>query len=76
MVILVPLNLSAAFDSIQNDLLLSNLEKRFVITGTILNWLESYPCSCVQFVSINQSHLTKRDLHAGVPKASVLGPFL
>ena len=75
-VILVLLDLSAAFDTVNHDLLLSRLEKRFEITGTVLNWFKSYLCSRTQFVSINQSHSTKRDLLVGVPQGSVLGPLL
>lgn len=68
--------LSAAFDTVNHDLLLSRLEKRFGITGTVLNWFKSYLGSRAQFVSINQSHSTKRDLLVGVPRGSVLGPLL
>ena len=75
-VILVLLDLSAAFDTVNHDLLLSRLEKRFGITGTVLNWFKSYLCCRTQFVSINQSHSTKRDLLVGVPQGSILGPLL
>ena len=51
-------------------------EKRFGITGTVLNWFKSCLCNRTQFVSINQSHSTKRDLLVGVPQGSVLGPLL
>ena len=72
----VLLDLSAAFDTVNHDLLLSRLEKRFGITGTVLNWFKSYLCNRSQFISINQSHSTKRDLLVGVPQGSVLGPSL
>ena len=75
-VILVLLDLSATFDTVNHDLLLSRLEERFGITGTVLNWFKFYLCSRTQFVSINQSHSAKRDLLVGVPQGSVLGPFL
>ena len=75
-VILVLLDLSAAFDTVNHDLLLSRLEKRFGITGTVLDWFKSYLCCRTQFVNINQSHSTKRDLLVGVPQGSVLGPLL
>ena len=75
-VILVLLDLSAAFDTINHDLLLSRLEKRFGITGTVLNWFKSYLCNRSQFVGINQFQSTKRDLLVGVPQGSVLGPLL
>jgi len=65
--ILVLLDLSAAFDTVNHDSLLSRLEKRFRSTGTILNWFTSYLRCRTKFVSINQSHSTKRDLLVGVP---------
>ena len=71
------MDLSAAFDTVNHGLLLLRLEKRFGITGTVLNWFKSYLCSRTQFVSISQSHSsTKRDLLVGVPQGSVLGPLL
>lgn len=75
-VILVLLDLLAAFDTVNHDLLMSRLERRCGITGTVVNWFKSYLCSLTQFVSTNQSHSTKRDLLVGVPPDSILGPLL
>ena len=75
-VILVLLDLSAAFDTVNHVLLLSRLEKRFGITGTVLTLFRSYLSSRAQLVNINQSYSTKRDLLVGVPQGSVLGPLL
>ena len=40
--LLVLLDLSAAFDTIDHDILLRRLEERFSITGGVLAWLSSY----------------------------------
>ena len=40
--ILVVTDLSAAFDTVNHDILLSVLEKRFGLQGNILNWVEAY----------------------------------
>lgn len=72
-VIMVLLDLS--FDTVNHNLLLLRLEKRFGITGTVPNWFKSYLCSRTQFVS-DQSHSMKCDLLVGVPQVSVLGPLL
>lgn len=75
-VIMVLWDLSVAFDTVNHNLLLLRLEKRFGITGTVANWFKSYLCSRTQFVSINQSHSMKCDLVVGVPQVSVLGPLV
>jgi len=75
-VILVLSDLSAAFGTVNRDLLLYRLENRFGIVGSVLKWLKSYLCDRAQFVSINQSRSPLRDLLVGVPQGSVLGPLL
>jgi len=39
---LVLLNLSAAFDTVNHELLIEVLKKRFAIGGVALNWFKSY----------------------------------
>ena len=41
-VILLMLDLSAAFDTINHELLLRKMRSNFKITGTVLKWLHSY----------------------------------
>lgn len=52
-VIMVLWDLSVAFDTVNHNLLLLRLEKRFGITGTVANWFKSYLCSRTQFVSVS-----------------------
>ena len=52
MAILVLLDLSAAFDTIEHDTLLKRLRTRFGISGKALDWIESYIKGRTQYVSI------------------------
>ena len=52
-VLLVLLDLTAAFDTIDHDILLHRLERRFGICGPALNWISSYLRDRTQCVSID-----------------------
>ena len=54
-VILVLLDLTAAFDTINHALLLQCLRQRYGIGGKVLQWFESYLHQCDQSVLINTS---------------------
>ena len=73
---LVLLDLSAAFDTIDHNILLARLSTTFGITGTALGILTSYLSGRSQFVSINSNSTTPSPLTTGVPQGSVLGPLL
>ena len=75
-VILVLLDLSAAFDTIDHTVLLHRLKHDFGITGTALKWLDSYLSKKTQTVKIGDSFSTKQKVLFGVPQGSVLGPVL
>ena len=74
--LLVLLDLSAAFDTIDHDLLINRCEKLFGISGIPLAWLRSYMNGRSQKVIIGQSSSSARALMCGVPQGSVLGPLL
>lgn len=75
-VILLLLDLSAAFDTVTHDLLLLRLAKRFGIGGTVLGWFRSYLCDRSQFVRVGSQRSSSAVLDCGVPQGSVLGPIL
>jgi hypothetical protein len=75
-VILVLLDMSAAFDTIDHQTLLTRLEKRFGITGTALNWFRSYLLNRTQSVVVGDAMSIAKPLKYGVPQGSHLGPVL
>lgn len=73
--LLVLLDLSAAFDTVDHQLLLSDFSDCGV-EGTALSLLESYLENREQCVSIDESQSEPTNLQYGVPQGSVLGPVL
>ena len=75
-VILLLLDLSAAFDTVAHEIQLNRLNSKFGISGTALNWFQSYLTGRTQSVLINGNKSQPRNLSCGVPQGSVFGPIL
>ena len=75
-VVLVLLDLSAAFDTVDHDILLHRLRTHLGITGTALKWFRSYLSNRKQTVINLDASSVPQDLLYGVPQGSVSGPFL
>ena len=78
---LILLDLSAAFDTIDHNILLRRLETRFAVTDTALNWLRSYLTNRTQAVTVGDPLLEGSrsafvQLMSGIPQGSILGPIL
>jgi hypothetical protein len=67
------LDLSAAFDVIDHDILFDRLQYSFDISGSALSWIRSYLTDRSQCVSIGSVHSDNMVLKHGVPQGSVLG---
>ena len=70
--IMVLLDLSAAFDTLDHNILISRLETSFGVTGNALKWLASYLSDRQQSVVINGEISTPLKLSFGVPQGSVV----
>ena len=75
-VMLLLLDLSAAFDTVDHEILLKRLNSKFSICGTALDWFRSYLTNRTQVVLIDGKKSQSRELKCGVPQGSVLGPIL
>ena len=76
MVILLQLDLSAAFDTVDHVLLLKLLEHKFGISGVALKFFKSYLSGRSFRVKIRHVKGGKYILIYGVPQGSILGPLL
>ena len=75
-VLLVLLDLSAAFDTVDHTILIQRLQQRLGITGVALQWFTSYLTNRTQQVTIDSCLSDTVCLLWGVPQGSVLGPQL
>ena len=74
--LLVLLDLSAAFDTVDHDVLFARRKSSIDINGTALNWFKSYLNNRSQRVSLNGCTSDSFRLPYGVPQGSCLGPLL
>ena len=72
--ILLMLDLSAAFDTIDHDILLSRLCNVYGITSDTLDWFRSNLTGRIQRVVIQDAVSVYQELGFGVPQGSVLAP--
>ena len=74
--LLVLLDLSAAFDTIDHEILTDTMASEFGVIGNALKWIKSFLSHRKQRVKIKQEFSTNFALSCGVPQGSCLGPVL
>ena len=74
--VLLLLDLSAAFDTVNIDKLVSILFSEIGIRGTALSWFKSYLYGRTQRVKVGNAYSDEWIIEFGVPQGSVLGPIL
>ena len=70
------LDLSAAFDTVDHSLLLRILEHEIGIKGVVLNWFRSFLSGRTQRIRLGNTVSEEIFIKFGVPQGSVLGPVL
>lgn len=75
-VVLLIVDLSAAFDSVDHRLLFNILEFKYRITGSALAWIKSFLCDRTQRVKIGNCLSDSLVITIGVAQGSILGPLL
>ena len=73
---LASLDLSAAFDTIDHNILLHRLQHDFGLSGTVLDWFSSHLSGRIQSVSVHSHTSVPVSLSCGVPQGSVSGTII
>ena len=69
------IDLQKAFDTVNNDILLSKLS-HYGIRGVAFDWFKSYLNARTQYATINSERSEIQTIKYGVPQGSIIGPLL
>ena len=70
------LDMSAAFDTVDHQILLERLHVSFGFSGSVITWLSSFLDQRTQQIIFNDMTSDIVTIASGVPQGSVLGPLL
>ena len=74
--LLVLLDLSAGFDTVDHQILLSVLSDRFSVNSTTMNWFESYLTDRTQLFTHHGRQTSSFPVNCSVAQGSVFGPVV
>ena len=74
--VLVLIDLTAAFDTVNHTILLDRLENWVGLSGTVLRWFRSYLDGREYVVRMGNLESERTTMTYGVPQGSILGPLL
>ena len=74
--ILVSLDISAAFDMVPRDILLTTFKNTVLMDASTIEWFQSYLSSRTQSIHLNGQLSQTQPALSGVPQGSVLGSLL
>ncbi len=74
-VLMVMLDLTAAFDTINHNILINRLHTTFNVSDAPLNWFKSYMTSRSSRVCIDNCFSDYVELSCGTPQGSIMGPL-
>ena len=74
--LLVLLDLSSGFDTVDHGILLRRLQSLLDLRDNALSWFQSYPEGRAQGISVDGTLSNIFSLECGVPQGSCLGPLL
>ena len=74
--LLILLDITAAFDTIDHSILLQLLQSSIGLDGIALSWFMSYLSERTEYVALGKARSQTHTVTCGVPQGSVLGPTL
>lgn len=74
--LLLLLDLSAPFNTVDHDTLLHRLQFTVGVNGKVLSWFATYLSGWSQQIAINETLSEEFGLDCGMPQGSCLGPLL